>query len=222
MAASTGRRARPSASPRASLDRRSGQGQRDERQEDEDGQFAVDHAGHGQDPPGQNAEERQSHAGRVAPAAGPPADPDGQGPLAASRGRWRCPAGCWPTAARWRAAPPPPRPTTPPAGRAAPSRRRTSRRSPPGRRRRRRTPRPARRSRRAGGHRCRTSRPGGRPPPRARIHHDVAQARARPTTPATPNATSAARLTAAGDASPVAVSRTGPTRASSVPRMPSE
>ena len=53
-------------------------------------------------------------------------------------------------------------------------------------------------------------------------HHDVVAARTRPATAATPNAPNAARLTAPGGLSPDATSRTGPTRASSVPRTPSE
>ena len=43
-----------------------------------------------------------------------------------------------------------------------------------------------------------------------------------PSTAATPKHRNAARFTASGRASPEAVNRTGPTRTSSVPRMPSE
>ncbi len=52
-------------------------------------------------------------------------------------------------------------------------------------------------------------------------HGLVASASARPASAATPKDTNAARLTAAGAASPDATRRTGPTRAVSVPRTPS-
>ena len=57
--------------------------------------------------------------------------------------------------------------------------------------------------------------------PTASNHHVVATANANPTSAATPKAINAARLTACGVAMPDATSRTGPTRAVSVPLTPS-
>jgi hypothetical protein len=57
--------------------------------------------------------------------------------------------------------------------------------------------------------------------PRGTSHQLTATASARPAAAATAYDVIAARLTAAGGASPAATSRTGPTRTSSVPRTPS-
>ena len=57
---------------------------------------------------------------------------------------------------------------------------------------------------------------------RASSHGFTTSESTAPTTAATPNAMNAALRTAAGDASPLATSRTGPRRFASVPRTPSE
>ena len=58
--------------------------------------------------------------------------------------------------------------------------------------------------------------------PTIRIHHEEIDASKRPATQATANERKAARFTAFAEASPDAVKRIGPTRTSSVPRIPSE
>jgi hypothetical protein len=57
--------------------------------------------------------------------------------------------------------------------------------------------------------------------PTRNSHGVVASASAVPAAAATAKASHAARLTEAGAASPLATSRTGPTRSASVPRTPS-
>ncbi len=58
--------------------------------------------------------------------------------------------------------------------------------------------------------------------PTIKIHHEDVAASASPATQATTNEINAARFTAFAEAKPDAVKRTGPTRTSSVPRIPSE
>jgi hypothetical protein len=79
---------------------------------------------------------------------------------------------------------------------------------------------PSRGTRTAWARRC-APRSEDRGPLPAISHHVVTAARASPATAAAPKASSAARFTAPGAASPLATRRTGPTRTSSVPRTPS-
>ena len=58
--------------------------------------------------------------------------------------------------------------------------------------------------------------------PTSSSHGSTISESTRPATAATPNESNAARFTAPGVASPVAVRRTGPLRSLSVPRTPSE
>lgn len=58
--------------------------------------------------------------------------------------------------------------------------------------------------------------------PTIKIHQEEVAASASPATQATPNERKAARFTALAEAKPEAVRRIGPTRTSSVPRIPSE
>ena len=140
--------------------------------------------------------------------------------------RRRCRSGrrgrCWRAGSRTPAARRRARPTTPRRARTRPARTRSrpSRRS---RRTRAPSPRRARCSRTASARRCRAPRRRSRRRPTSSSHGFTTSDSTRPATAATPNASDRGALhRAAASRSPVAVSRTGPLRSSSVPRTPSE
>ena len=149
------------------------------------------------------------------------AERHGQGALAGDACRSGCRAGCWRPGSRRPGRRPRCRRTARGARRSRSGR--TSCRSPrPGRRRRTPSPRRGPCSRRAASRRCRTRPRGCRAAPTPTSHQAVVAASTRPTSRGAAEGEERGRLDRAGVAALLPTSRSGPTRASSVPRTPSE
>ena len=184
VAASTGSRARPSASPETIRTGATASGRRQQGQERDGRVPPGDGAGHGQQGPHQHPGEREPDAGRrstTRPGRGPTRTASVRLPAARVGGDVPQVVGQQQRGgqqAHRHGGEPHDR-----HGRAGGSGRRRCRRWPPARRTRRRTARPTRRSRRDGARRCRTSRRPGRPRRPSRIHHDGGPGQGQPDHP---------------------------------------